>query len=157
MATILYLVCELQQENFLFCTNGCRGVFSVTVQNTIQTCGFFQTFFVNIARISDKLNIDSDFFRRSLLISLRSQMNLNINAPKGIGLPPASPSDKENNVDVRYYMSIRAIFQCRTPNLMCNILHCFEFCLCFREYFLSLSLIMIAKEFTSSLFLITKK
>lgn len=37
--------------------------------------------------------------KRSLLISLRSQMNLNINAPKGIGLPPASPSDKENNVD----------------------------------------------------------
>lgn len=37
--------------------------------------------------------------KRSLLISLRSQMNLNINAPKGIGLPPASPSDKESNVD----------------------------------------------------------
>ncbi|VDI67347.1 Hypothetical predicted protein, partial [Mytilus galloprovincialis] len=36
---------------------------------------------------------------RSLLISLRSQMNLNLNAPKGIGLPPASPSDKESNVD----------------------------------------------------------
>ncbi|CAG2195160.1 unnamed protein product [Mytilus edulis] len=37
--------------------------------------------------------------KRSLLISLRSQMNLNLNAPKGIGLPPASPSDKESNVD----------------------------------------------------------
>lgn len=45
-------------------------------------------------------------FRRSLLISLRSQMNLNLNAPKGIGLPPASPSDKESNVDVSLYIDL---------------------------------------------------
>jgi hypothetical protein len=100
----------------LFYTNKCPDVFSVQVRGDLYLTYdtdfyiFFQTFCVNIAGISDKLDINTDFFfRRSLLISLRSQMNLNINAPKGIGLPPASPSDKENNVDVRYY-DIRAIF-----------------------------------------------
>ena len=108
--------CIWQQQNIWFYTNKCPDVFSVQVRGDLYLTYdtdfyiFFQTFCVNIAGISDKLDINTDFFsRRSLLISLRSQMNLNINAPKGIGLPPASPSDKENNVDVRYY-DIRAIF-----------------------------------------------